>query len=211
MLRKRGNRMYAKGTQVATLTMLLALVTAVASFAQNDEEEQYEAFGVNMSGSGPSGGTTFNFAITRWTSAEERDMLLQTLKEKGHDDFVKALREQQETGWMRWTDRGAASPGTSTRLHYAWRYEDDKGQRHITLVTNRVLRMREAASNSNSVDYDVSMATLEFPPVVAGATESGEGQFYWALKISSDEKTGRIKVEQAGTEAFRLTKVERKK
>ena len=164
-----------------------------------------------MSGSGPSGGTTFNFAITRWTTAEEREMLIKTLKEKGHDDFVKALREQKETGWGRRTERGARAPGTSTRLHYAWQYEDDKGQRRITLVTNRVMRMGEAASSGNSVDYDVSMATLEFPPAVAGATEPGQGQFYWALKISSDEKTGKIKVEQAGTEAFRLTKVERKK
>jgi len=202
--------MYAKGTQVATLTMLLALVTAVTSFAQNDEEEQYEAFGVNMSGSGPSGGTTFNFAITRWTSAEEREMLLQTLKEKGHDDFVKALREQKETGWGRSTDRGARSPGTSTRLHYAWQYKDDKGHRRITLVTNRVMRMGEVVSAGNSVDYDVSMVTLEFPPAAAGAKEQGQGQLYWALKISRDEKTGKIKAEQGGTEPIRLTKVERK-
>ena len=33
--------MYAEGIKVATLSMLLALVTAVASFAQNDEEERY--------------------------------------------------------------------------------------------------------------------------------------------------------------------------
>ena len=192
---------------VAIMIMLFAATPM--SLAADDNEEMYRAFAVNMSNIGMGGATTIDFHIKRWSTAEEREMLHQILVDKGHDDFIDALRDQEETGWARASGRAARrNPFPSTRLHYAWQYMDEKGHRHVTLVTDRPIGFREAASTSRSVDYDVSMVTLEFPPAANDKVE-GTGQLYMALEVSRDEKTKKIIIESAASEPIRLTKVVR--
>ena len=77
-------------TAIVSLVAVLALAT-VATAA--DEKEVYTAFAVNMGGAAQGASGTIEINITRWSSAEERNMLLNTLKEKGHDEFMKALRK----------------------------------------------------------------------------------------------------------------------
>jgi hypothetical protein len=51
--------------------------------------------------------------ITRWTTDEERNALLQTLAEKGQEKMIDAMRKQKETGCLR-------LPNTmGYRLYYA--------------------------------------------------------------------------------------------
>lgn len=189
--------------------MVVGLVLAVSAVTlAADEREEYTAFAVNMSGSGPSGATTFQITIDRWSTEEERTMLLNTLQTKGHDDFMDALRDSKETGFVRGHGRIAgANPFPSTRLHYAFQSVQD-GKRHITLVTNRPISNREAMNNSRSLDYDTSVITMEFP---ADGGKKGKGSMYVALKVEIDKKSGHLKVEEAGNEPVRLTDIERKK
>ena len=178
--------------------------------AAEDEQEVYTAFAVNMSGAGRSGATTFQITITRWSTVEERTMLINTLMKKGHDEFMKALREQKETGFVMGHGPVArANPFPSTRLHFAYQSVED-GQRKITLVTDRPIGMREAASASRSLDYDTTVITMEFP---AGDDENadGKGSLYRALKVAPDKKTGHLNVEEIGNEAVRLTEITRNK
>lgn len=152
---------------------------------------------------------TFQITITRWSTNEERLMLLKTLEEKGHKEFMKALRKQKETGFVQGHGMLArANPFPSTRLHGAWQYDRD-GKRHVVLVTDRPISMREAASGSRSLDYDTTVITMEFPADTREA--DGTGLLHMALKIQYEDKEGKIKVEELGQQPTRLTKITRQK
>ncbi len=145
-------------------TTFVAVVVALALMgiaqAQDDTKEVYTAFVVNMGGAAGMSGT-LQINITRWSTNEERAMLLNTLKEKGHDEFIKALRNQKETGFVRAQGRLAQrTPFPSTRLYGAWQYEKD-GKREVRLMTDRPISGREAAGGGRSLDYDLSVLIME--------------------------------------------------
>ena len=99
--------------------------------------------------------------ITRWSTAEERRALIQSLVEKGQDETVELLREQEETGWAR-TQTGAGMRGwPSTRLHYAYEFEKADGKRLVVLVAERTIGMAEAMRSTRSMDYQISAIVME--------------------------------------------------
>ena len=197
-----GKKLKVAGTIVAVVA---ALGLTAMAHAQ-DKREVYTAFVVNMGGAAGMSGT-LSINITRWSTNEERAMILNTLKEKGHDEFMKALRNQEETGFVRARGRLAQlNPFPSTRLYYAWQYEKD-GKRVVVLATDRPISGREAASSIRSMDYDTSVLIMEFP---AGDKDAdGTGTLHLALKIRYDDKAGRLDVESLGQDDTRLTKITR--
>ncbi len=194
---------------VAMTLVVAALALSGIAQAADDTKETYAAFAVNMGGTLQGTSGTFQITITRWSTNEERSMLLNTLKEKGHDEFMKALRKQKETGFVQGQGRLArANPMPSTRLHGAWQYDND-GKRQVVLVTDRPIGMREAASGSRSLDYDTSVITMEFPADDKDA--DGTGLLHMALKIQYNDEEGKLEVEEMGQQATRLTKITRRK
>ena len=113
--------------------------------AQGEElEERYSAFGVQMS-AGASG--VLQITITRWSTPEERALLIKSLIENGQDKTVELLRQQKETGWAR-TQSGAGMGGLpSSRLHYAYEFNQE-GKRTVVLVTDRTMRIGEGGTRS---------------------------------------------------------------
>ena len=187
---------------------IACLLLATSAIAQITKKETFNAMAVNM-GTGPSGSTTIQIAIERWSTKEERAALLTTLQEHGHDDFMKALRDQKTTGFMR--SRGVlsqANPMPSTRLHYAWQYVAD-GKRHIMLVTDRPITMAEQRANRRSLKYDTTAVKMEFPLMKEGAAKppQGTGLLHAALKIKYNDDEKRLEVEQWGSEPVRLTDI----
>ena len=77
--------------------LVFIAVFALASLASAlDKKETFNAMAVNM-GTGPSGRTTIQITIERWSTEEARAALLVALKEKDHDEFRKALTEIAQT------------------------------------------------------------------------------------------------------------------
>ncbi len=196
-----GKKLKVAGTIVAVVA---ALGLTAMAHAADDNKEVYTAFVVNMGGAAGMSGT-LSINITRWSTNEERAMLLNTLKEKGHDEFIKALRNQKETGFVRARGRLAQlNPFPSTRLYYAWQSEQD-GKRVVVLATDRPISGREAASSIRSMDYDTSVLIMEFP---AGDKDAdGTGTLHLALKLQY--KDGTLHVETLGQDDTRLTKITR--
>ncbi len=195
--------------KIVFLAAVIAL-SATIGLAAQDEKEVFTVHAVNMSGAGRSGTTTFTITINRWSSAEERNLLLTTLKEKGHDEFIKALRAQKEVGFVRGhLPSVARSP--SIRLQYAFQSVED-GQREITLVTNRPISNAEAMSAGKSLDYDTSIVRMQFPAEEGGDKKvQGKGSLYRAVKVGFSEKTGHLDAEVVGNEAVRLTDIRSQK
>ena len=193
--------------RILALAVVVALSATMAQ-AQDDKDvkESYTAFAVNMSNVGAGRASSFQINITRWSTDEERAKLLTTLKEKGHDDFISELRDQEETGFV--TGHGPvarANPFPSTRLHYAYQHIEN-GTRKVVLITNRPIGFSEAANNSRSLDYDTSAITMDLPEK---GDAKGKGSMYVALKISVNKDNGHLTVEQSASEPVRLNQISR--
>lgn len=193
------------------LILFVALVLVVYAFTAGperaDAQEQekfrnvYRARIVDMSNRQSGLVGTAEFIVTRWTNPAERTVLLNTLSEKGHDDFIKALRMREETGFFRpQTTQTTGYP--STRFRYAYQFDKEDGSKQITIVTDRTIRMGEVG---DSVNYDVTLIMIDFP---AGSDE-GTGQMYWAVKVGWDKEKDKLKMDRGdGSEGLRLTKVQ---
>lgn len=199
-------RMYVVGM---ILAVVAALSFAAAAQEAAETKDVFNARALNMGG-GPTGAsTTLLITITRWSTNEERMMLLNTLKEKGHEDFMKALLDQKEAGFFRGVGRASrANPFPSTRLQAAWQFERD-GQREVVLVAERPISGSEAASAAMSLDYDTTVILMQFPADDEDA--KGTGLLYRALKIRYNNEKEKLEVEQMGREAVRLTEITKEK
>jgi len=203
---KHSSRTYLIGT--LALLSLVTLVPAGSTAADEKLEERYNAFGVAM-GAGAAG--ILNITITRYSTEEERKLLVDSLAKDGQEKTVDLLRKQKETGFAR-TQSGAGMKGwPSVRLHYAHQTQQD-GKRVVVLVTDRNLTMAERASGGRSVDYDVSALVMVLEPVEGDEKliEKGEGTLYRAAKLSFD-KDNKLNVEYLGTQPIRLTDIKREK
>ncbi len=195
------------------ISILLGLASlGVQATAQDEKaqklEERYTAFGVAM-GAGMAG--VLNITITRYSTEEERKLLVDSLAKDGQEKTIDLLRKQKETGFAR-TQSGAGMKGwPSVRLHYAHEAQQD-GKRVVVLVTDRNMTMAERASGGRSVDYDVSALVMELEPVEGDAklVEKGQGTLFQAAKLSFD-KDNKLQVEYLGTQPIRLTDIKREK
>lgn len=199
-------RMYVAGM---ILAVVAALSFAAAAQETAETKDVFNARALNMGG-GPTGAsTTLMITITRWSTSEERMMLLNTLKEKGHEDFMKALLDQKDAGFFRGVGRASrANPFPSTRLQAAWQIERN-GQREVVLMTERPISGSEAASATMSLDYDTTVILMQFPADDEDA--KGTGLLYRALKIRYNNEKEKLEVEQMGREAVRLTEITKEK
>lgn len=185
------------------LALVAFAFTAAPERADAQEKEKfrnvYRAQIVDMSNRQSGLAGQAEFIVTRWTTKAERDVLLQTLSEKGHDEFIKAMRMREETGFFR--PVSTQSSGYTTRFHYAYQFEKEDGSKHIVIVTNRTIGMEE---RGDAVNYDVTLIMMDFP----ANSDEGSGTMYWALKVDWDKENDKLKMTRGdGSEGLRLTKV----
>ncbi len=124
-------------------------------------EEKFRAFAVVMGNVATGANTTVQMTVSRWSTDEERTDLLTTLVEKGQEDFIKALRDQEETGFVRVTGRSVSrSAFPSQRLRYAREFREGN-MRRIVLALDRPISFREAVNNPRTMDYDLTFIVFD--------------------------------------------------
>jgi len=191
----------AKALPMAGLLVALVAVALVATVnAQDMEEERYEAFAVHM-GTGPTGSTTIQMVITRWSTPEEREELLKVFAEGGQEKLSDALGDQDETGFIRFPRARTRFP--STRLHYAWQFQDGD-TRVIRLLTNRPIGYWEAINQTRSFDYDLTMIELRLDE-----DNRGEGALAVGIEVKYDKEKNQISIENYTSSPVRLNEVHR--
>jgi hypothetical protein len=193
--------MSRRGFWIAALIALTALGSAAA---QEDElREEYRAFGVAM---GPGAAGVLDIVITRWSTEEERKLLIDALVQKGTEEAVKLLRDQKETGFVRTQSGVGRYP--SVRLHYAYQFQLE-GKRRVVLVTDRPIGMAEAMRNPRSTEYDISAVIMEF--YQEDGKDKGEGTLLVGAKLAFDKDQNKLEVESLGSQPVRLTNIKREK
>jgi hypothetical protein len=195
--------------------LALAVVIMCAAVVGADEpakkfRETFTANGVAMGTSNPpilpsgvSAGIEIN--ITRWTTDAEREALFGVLAEEGQEGLIKALKKQQETGWMRVTGpslRGAMTAFPSERFRYAREIKREDGSRRIVMALDRPISMYEATRQPRWRKYDMTLVVMD-----VDADGNGAGQLAIGVQLSFDPETKNLVVENFGSEPVRLLNI----
>jgi hypothetical protein len=161
--------------------------------------ETFTATAVNVSGVGRPGLGIVEIGIERWSTDGERDRLVSVLKEKGGDALLSALQKLPRVGYIR-------TPNSiGWDLHFARSVKTAEG-RQVVIATDRPMSFWEAANRPRSAEYDFTLLDIRFDP-----DGKGTGKLAVAAKVSYNDKTQTVEVENFGIEPVRLTEVRSKK
>jgi hypothetical protein len=168
----------------ACLAILAALGLSAVASAQTRPEpgnkpiEIFKAFAVQMQ---VGKGAAVEIAITRWSTDEERQRLLDVLKEQGQAAMIADLQKMPQVGYI----KTANSMGVG--LFYARSTELPDGSRHVVIGTDRTIGM--SANAPTLSQYDATVIELHLPK----GGGKGEGKIVLAGKASVG-KDGKVEI-----------------
>jgi hypothetical protein len=171
---------------VTFIGLCLTLAGATLLYAQKKEKPvpiaRFQCFAASL-GTGATG--VVDITLYRWTTDEERDMLLTTLQEFGEDKLLDALQKiRPPVGYMR-------TPNSlGYDLYYARRIDNPDGSYRIVMGTNRRVAFREAANNTRSMQYQFNVIELHLDK-----EGKGDGKMVPMAKITWDTKAHKLEIE----------------
>lgn len=161
--------------------------------------QQYAATAFGQAGvaAGKSFGLTV--FISRWTTDQELQPYIATLKESGSNALVKALNKTKDVG--RLSPTGFVGSG----FRIARFRPTPGGGLHIVMVTDRPISFGEAYNSPRSKDYPFGIVVLD-----VDKDGNGTGTLAPICKIKFNKK-GELEIEHFGQKPLRLTNVRREK
>ena len=175
--------------------LLLASAAPLALKAEASKPiENFTCFAVGL---GTGRANIIDISINRWSTEEERDMLLPTLQESGQEKLLAALEKiRPPVGYMR-------TPNSiGYDLYYARNTPQPDGSRKVVLATNRWVAFREASNETRSMQYQFTVIEIHLDK-----NGKGEGKLVPAAKVSWDTKTKKIEIENYDALPVDLTNV----
>jgi len=189
--------------KLLTIAVLVGLVGSFASTASaqrppqtrpepgNKPIEIFKAFAVQMQ-SGKAGAV--QISVTRWSTDEERQKLLDVLKESGQKAMIADLQKMPQVGYIK-------LPNTmGVALFYARSTDLPDGTRQVVFGTSRAIGMATNAPQASK--YDATVIELHLPP----GGGKGEGKIVLAGKASVG-KDGKVQISNYQGEPIRLKDV----
>ena len=163
------------------------------------------AFAVNMSNIGTGTSGTAEITVERWSTAEERKQLIDTLLEKGQDALLSAIQKTKSKGRMRFPTWRGPDPHQALLgwdLRYAWHVGLPEGGHQIVLGFDRYIGFWEARNQPRTIDYPFSLVEIR-----VNKDGEGEGKYAVATKLSFDKKKNQLEIENYSTEPVRLNNI----
>ena len=178
-----------------TIVLLLVASLIAAGAARAAEPlERYDC--VVMVMGAPGGGVVrARLTIERWTTPEERQAFIETVKSGGSAALAKAM-EKAEVGYLQ-IDQSLRYP-----IAYAVKGRTAT-QEIIRVATNRPIGFTEMMRGFQSLDYPIGVMELDFPP---GKPATGWVLGAAAVQFNKDGKL-EVKSHPRNTGAQRITQV----
>lgn len=183
-------------TTVAVLAGAVLLGSGALVAQVLDLPLRMTAFAVNMGAIGRAGANTVSIQIDRWSTEEERELLMTTFVEKGPDALLSQLQKRKRVGFMRLPN------SLGYDIQFARLVEGEDGGSRIILATDRRIGFQEARSQPRTVDYPFTLLEIRLDK-----NGEGQGKMSVATKISLNKKTKTVELENYSSEPVRLTKV----
>jgi hypothetical protein len=181
-----------------SLPLLALPLVAAPAWAGEPPALKLRAFAVDMSGGGRTQTGTIDITIERWTTDEELKTLKDVLVEKGGESLRGALEKiKPRAGFIN------TSRTLGWDLQYARQTSYGDGARRIVIATDRPMSFWEGRNQPRSADYEFLLMEIRL-----GKDGKGEGKLVPLAKISYNEVSRTVEIENYGSEPVRLTKVE---
>jgi hypothetical protein len=198
--------MLAFGAAMAVAVALSPVAAARGqATASNMEKLDITAFAISMGTVATGANATVDITIRRWSTAEERQSLINAMTEKGPDELLKVLQKLPSHGKFRIPGLIGPDP-TNLRLgndlHYAWQTPLPEGGRRIVIATDRYITFEEARAQPRTIDYPFTLFEIH-----VNKAGEGEGKMSVATKIEFNKKDNQIVLENWSSEPVRLNKV----
>src|SRR5215470_5946243 len=174
---------------LAVSALLLAASGCSSSTPTEPAIERFMAFAANLTGTGRGGSGMVQIVIERWSTDAERDMLRETLLQKGPDQLLSTLQKiKPRTGFMR-------LPNTvGWDLYFARSVVREDGTRQVLLASDRHIAFGEVTNQTRSLDYDFTIVDIRFDK-----EGKGSGEIAVAAKVAVNEKTKHLEIENYST------------
>ena len=161
-------------------------------------KERFTALAVNMGTPGPSGATTVEIDVDRWSTDAEREKLMNILMEQGPEKLLETLQKMPRVGYIR-------TPNSiGYDLHYSQKTPLPDGGERVVLATDRYITYWEAVNRPRSIDYPFTVIELHI-----NGNGEGEGKMSLATKIIPDKESRTIVLENYATQPVQLESVRR--
>jgi hypothetical protein len=154
------------------------------------------AFAVNMGNIGTGGARTVSIQIDRWSTEDERELLMTAFVEKGPDALLSQLQKLKRIGFMRLPN------SLGYDVQFARLIPGEDGGSRIILATDRRISFQEARSQPRTMDYPFTLLEIRL-----NKDGVGQGKMSVATKITLNKKTKTVELENYSSEPVRLTEV----
>jgi hypothetical protein len=174
-------------------------IPAVAQGPPDALPQEYRAFAVSTGGvyTRPVA-SPVDITISRWSTQEETEKLLATLREKGAEALLDAVRDVRPVGTIR-------TPGNlAYDLRFAQQEMIGDGIQRIVLMTDRPVSMWEAVNRPRSYDYPFTLIELRI-----NKDGEGEGKLNLATRIGVTRTGKMIQLENYDSTPIHLNEVRR--
>jgi hypothetical protein len=164
---------------------------------------------LNFSNTATGANQTIQITIDKWSTAAERERLIEVFMEKKQDGLIDALEKLPEKGRFNFPGYMGPDPNNTMRLgteiHYAMSTDLPDGGRRIVIMTPRIMGFQELRNQPRTVDYPFTLFQMQFDK-----SGKGEGRMAYATKIEFDKKKQVIDLENYSSEPVRLNQLELK-
>ena len=177
------------------------LTTSDAALGQKKKAKKFEekyrltAMGTGHSGLAAGRASALDLTVKRWTTAEERQAILEVLATNDGKKILRFLEDLPEVGFIRVPGR------QGVELSYAYEFEED-GKRTVVLATERSLASMPTLMDPG-LEYLVAVIVLRLD-----GDGTGDGNILPALEL--EMKGDRLEVVSSAADPITLTKVVRR-
>ena len=183
-------------TAVFVGSALLPMIAGPAA-QTHGEKEEFTAVAI-ANNTVQSGAGTVLMSVDRWSTAAERDRLVETLLNKGPRALLDALQDTRPVGRIRTPD------SIGYDLHYAFQTPGEDGGRRIVIATDRPIGFWEAYDQPRTIDYPFTIVQMQI-----GADGRGTGTLSEFTKVIAYENN--IFLENFANAPVMLTEIKSKK
>lgn len=199
----REKRMSLSRTLILTgLGVATAVLAAPERSVAQDEDDglpmKFRSNAINMAAGGARRSTRLDITVERWSTEDERAVLVEALKEGNRRALPDALSRQRRdrVGSVREVQRRAEA------LAYSRRVPGPDGGQQIILANDRPIAFVGQWRGSRTRDYNVTVIILNID-----SEGNGEGQLLAGAEIEWDEENQRVTVTNLATQPISLTSV----
>lgn len=188
------------------LASLVVLSVAAPLNARDDERsatrQEFTGVAVSIGTPGnPTGIAPVDIVVTRWSTPQERQRLVNAFTGEGQSAAVDELQDMKPVGTIRLNHQGLAYD-----LRYAREFKNDDGGRRIFLLTDRPISGWEAFVRPRYSDYPFTLIEMRLD-----RDGRGTGTITLAAKISANEDGRFVQIENYASSPIQFNEIKQTK